>query len=352
MTMQVNFKDYVILKENDSSLMYFMRADNKAGEYKFANAPHINSLTVSMPDESYSIVANFGQTFHVGKAYGLNLCTPLGRKETQLGDLWFFYKPDSAEDVQYIIDAINDIASDLIKMKLYDTYKDVVFELHTTKTAFVSSKVEAFYRRLRVGEKRANIIGIVADKVTPETVKHAIWHELFHHLFKSYKKIQTQYANWITYFSSYHRRVYTLEHAQQSLLKDYVSFEGTNKVFTDGLCDEPLSNSCNISQKDLFKHILKSIRSAYGISANELSILKTVDRLDLIETMWPSKAISLDEKISNGVTVYSLESIEECFCEIMAIYCCADRNLPVDATKLAKSTLDFITANIHYKKDE
>ena len=337
-------KDYLIVRDKiDKSKLYFVQVapgDTTAAFH--ISYKHIDDHTYPISDIDVDLVANFGQSFRVGKVFDIKLCRPYGSKETQMGKLWFFYKPQSNDEIQFVIDALNDLAKELIDLKLYKYYEDIVWEAHTKRTSFMPT-AEGFYRKYKLKTKeetkKVHVIGLIVENLTPENIKHVLWHECFHAMFKFFKSRQEEYSAWINYFASYHRRLKIYQDRQAKLLSDYIAFQDSMKVFIETLEADPSGDKEYINDdRELFKLILKNIRQTYGISPSEIEVLKNVGRLDLIEDMWPEDPINISEVRSNGVSIYSLKNIEECFCEVMAYYIDKTAKLPKDAEQLAKNT--------------
>lgn len=337
-------KDYLIVRDifDKSKLMFVQVAPGDTRAAFHIAYKHIDDHTYPIDDASVELVANFGQSFKVGKAFDIKLCRPYGSKETQLGKLWFFYKPQSNEEIQFVIDAINELAKELIDLRLFKYFENIVWEAHTKKTSFKST-AEGFYRKYKLKTKeevkKVHVIGLIVENLTPENIKHVLWHECFHAMFKFFKSRQEEYSAWINYFARYHRRLKIYQDRQERLLSDYLAFQDGMKVFQETLEKDPSGNSEYINDdKKLFKLILKNIKQTYGISPSEIEVLKNVGRIDLIEDMWPEDPINISEVRSNGVSIYSLKNIEECFCEVMAYYVDKSAKLPKDAELLAKNT--------------
>lgn len=340
-------KDYLIVRNKlDKSLSFVQVAPVDTTAAFHISYKHIDDHTYPITDADVDLIANFGQSFRVGKVYNIPCCRPFGSKETQLGKLWFFYKPNTNEEIQFVIDALNELAKELIDLRIFKYFENIVWEAHTKKTSFMPN-AEGFYRRykLRTLEEKAkkvHVIGLIVESLTPETIKHVLWHECFHALFKFFKSRQEEYSAWINYFASYHKRLKIYKDRQKDLLKKYLESADAMKMFVNSL-DQNTSEDADKDyindDQELFKLILKNIKQTYGISASEIEILKNVGRIDLIEDMWPEDPINISAVRSNGVSIYSLKNIEECFCEVMAYYVDKSAKLPKDAEVLAKNTL-------------
>lgn len=339
-------KDYLIVRDKVSTELQFVQVAPTDTTTAF-HIPykHIDDHKYSITDFDVDLIANFGQSFKVGKVYGISCCRPYGSKETQLGKLWFFYKPSTSEEIQFVIDALNELAKELIDLRIFKYFENIVWEAHTKKTSFLPN-AEGFYRRYKLKTieeaKKVQVIGLVVESLTSETIKHVLWHECFHALFKFFKTRKEEYSAWINYFASYHKRLKIYTDRQNDLLKKYLESAVAMKMFVNSL-DQNTSLYADTDyindDQELFKLILKNIKQTYGISASEIEILKDVGRIDLIEDMWPKDPINIASVLSNGVSIYSLKNIEECFCEVMAYYVDNSAKLPKDAELLAKNTL-------------
>lgn len=160
---------------------------------------------------------------------------------------------------------------------------------------------------------------------------HCFYHEAGHGIWDRMITKRSTKAKWITLYNEF-IEVQSLSTKQiKGMLNDFESTACNLTEYKDSLKEDKPSEM-------LLKEILSYIKKYHRLSVKELDILADDDK-KAIRKLWPSDAISLTTEKDTGISLYSLKSPIELFCESFAFYM-TGKSLPKSVKKLMSKTLD------------
>lgn len=164
-----------------------------------------------------------------------------------------------------------------------------------------------------------------------QDLNHCFYHEAAHGIWARLITKPSTKAKWIT------------------LYNEFIDVQSLSTKHIRNMYHSFASMACNITEyKDslkedegsemMMKEILSYIKKYHRLSIKDLDILADDDK-KAIKALWPSDAISLTKEKDTGISLYSLKSPVELFCESFAFYM-TGKALPKSVKKLMSKTLE------------
>lgn len=160
---------------------------------------------------------------------------------------------------------------------------------------------------------------------------YCFYHEAGHGIWDRLVTKRSTKAKWITLYNEF-IDVQSLSTKQiRNMFSDFESMACNMTEYKDSLKEDQASTL-------LLKEILSYIKKYHRLSIKELDILADDDK-KAIKRLWPADAISLTTEKDTGISLYSLKSPVELFCEAFAFYM-TGKSLPKSVKNLMSKTLE------------
>lgn len=163
-----------------------------------------------------------------------------------------------------------------------------------------------------------------------QDLTHCFYHEAAHGIWDRLITKRSTKAKWISLYNEFIAVDKLTKQQMNDLYHSFASMACTVTEFKDSLEDE--------EEVLLMKEVLSYIKKYHRIALKDLDLLADDDK-KAIKALWPSDAISLTKEKDTGISLYSLKSPLELFCESFAFYM-TGKSLPKSVKKLMSKTLE------------
>lgn len=366
----VSVGDFLLVKEVGNRKIYFVQVktiDDEKGVIG-VNFPVVDHwdrdsgtalvLFDKEGKEQTKVVANFGQNFERGVAYGVKMYNAIGRKPIPFGTLFFCCNPGKKEVLDDILASFDEANEILTKYGLDDLASgDVVYEVHNTISMSGNWKA-----KVRKGSsKKPAFVYFHTDLI--DVVKLACGVSLFTYLILYaigsliYKRFFIQpsklKSEWISEFSLMTKRTTILDDTTEELyatlaahkypsIKDMLSdlVGAGSEAQAEISSEEELPETYSPQKSTVLKNILDYIKRHYGLKPDDLDVLYAYDRFDLLRRMWPFGKLRYTARPDSVMKDLLLaKDPEDFFCMAFADYLAGFDDMPPRIVKLCQMTV-------------
>ncbi len=289
------------------------KSDSMCAGVNQKHAPYVEEEITFENDE---VLANYG--VRPGRSgYEVHLTSS---RLSGIGELNFFVKLSSAER-----DEIKDVVKKghkALDKKSLASFFPLNFEIRAGK-----GKALGYYSL----DMKTDIDTMGFRMGELQDLTHTFYHEAAHGIWERLVTKRSTKAKWISLYNEFiDVESLSTKHIRR-MYEDFASMACSMTEYKASLKEDE-------GQEMLLKEVLSYIKKYHRLSIKDLDILADSDDKKTIKKLWPNDAISLTKEKETGISLYSLKSPLELFCESFAFYM-TGKGLPKTVKKLLSKTL-------------
>lgn len=285
--------------------------------------------TVEVPVANIIAVLTGDEPFR-GKAYGCDTSVVYRGRKTheKFGSIAFFYKPET-EAGEKIMKAF-DKAYKLLKAQRLE----FLVNPETTQWEVTPPNGERYagmWKHSRDTEKNPHRGIIRPEVMEAKDFPYVIIHELGHNAHFGYLKGSKLEGEWVKLYKETIKVNRITKEDSQRILDMILEQEALPSDFKGQLEED---------DQEIFKAIVKQIKTQHRISLKELDLLFEADFKDDIREIWPLRGV-IRQGLEPLVSEYSLKNVNELIAESFAFYM-TGMEIPKKVKTLLEKTLSYI----------